>query len=141
MKKVRKLKLYKGLPLIDADRDLHICITKTDVNSSKKNDPANCAAANAVKRELKTEVEVHISRTYVKRGNKWVRFNTPCAIGREITAFDRGAAFEPGDYVLKAVPASNRLGVKHHGNTHTETGQGNKRRPHHVTANIRESAR
>jgi hypothetical protein len=139
--KKRKSSMYKGLPLIDADRDIHICITKNDISKSRKNDPANCAAANAVKRELKTDVEVHISRTYVKRGNQWVRFNTPSAIGREITAFDRGASFEPGDYVLKSVPNSNRLGVKQHGNKHTETGEGRKRRLHHVTANIRESAR
>src|SRR6266852_4227109 len=120
--KKRKISTYKGLPLVDATKDLEICVTKHDINKSSKNDPTNCAAANAAKRILHTDVEVHISRTYIKKNKKWIRFNTPHSVGREITSFDRGAAFEPGTYILKVVPKSNRLGYTRRGGT--KTGEG-----------------
>ncbi|SRR5712692_128581 len=141
MKKTKQ-STYKGLPLIDADEDLNIEVFKSDVSKSKKNDPANCAAAVASKRILKTEVEVHISRTYVKDPKKkaWIRFVTPASVGREITSFDRSSIFEPGKYVLKAISPSQRLGVrtKRRG---IDTGTGKKRIKAHITANIRESAK
>src|SRR5713101_3983749 len=101
--KNRKISTYKGLPLIDAEEDLSIEVFKSDVSKSKKNDPSNCAAAIASQRMLKTDIEVHISRTYVLDLKKkaWIRFMTPEAIGREITSFDRSSIFEPGDYILK----------------------------------------
>jgi len=133
---------YKGLPLVDASKDLEICVTKNDVSTARKNDPSKCAAANAIRREMKTEVEVHISRTYVKDNKKkvWVRFLTPNSVGREITSFDRAAIFEPGTYNLKAPSPGQRLGI-HRGKS-TNTGKGLKRSvKQHITANIRESAR
>ncbi len=135
--------LYKGLPLIDADKDLEIEVLKSDVTKSRRNDPGNCAAAIASKRMLKTDVEVHISRTYVKSpdGKAWIRFLTPEAIGREITSFDRSSVFEPGEYVLKAPGRSCRLDAPYPKRRGIDTGTGRKKIKRHITVNIRESAR
>lgn len=138
-KRRRVAPTYKGLPLVDASGDMEICVTKQDVSMSKKNDPANCAAANAIKRTIKTEAEVHISRVYVKHKNRWVRFMTPESVSREITSFDRSAIFEPGTYVLKAPTKSNRLGA-HTRNYDTGPHTTTKRPARHHTVNIRESA-
>jgi hypothetical protein len=140
-KKIRRISKYKGLPLIDATKDLEICVSEKDVSNSKKNDPSNCAAANAAKRILKAEVEVHISRVYVKNKNHWIRFLTPQSISREVTSFDRGASFEPGNYVIKAPSTGQKLGY-YKISRHTETNKGKKLiGKRHITANIRESAR
>lgn len=137
--KKRKISMYKGLPLIDATSDLEIEVKKGDISIARKKDPANCAAANATKRILKTEVEVHISRIYVKKNKKWVRYMTPNSISREITSFDRGAAFEVGEHTLKAPSNSARLGVKQ--GAHKKGNNTTKRRAHRVTMNIRETAK
>jgi len=140
-KRRRAASTYKGLPLIDAEDDLEIEVLKSDVSKSRKNDPANCAAAVASKRILKTDVEVHLSRTYVKSPDEyaWIRFVTPPSIGREITSFDRSSIFEPGNYTLKAPSASARLGHRPQ-RKGIDTGTGRKRVKYHLTANVRESA-
>ena len=144
-KKHRKnAQMYKGLPLVDADEDMEICVTKADVTSARKKDAGGCAAANAIRREQKTDVEVHISRTYVKDPSRkrWIRFITPQSVSREITSFDRAAIFEPGTYNLKAPGASSRLGVSTGRGGHTRTPNPKKPiRVHHHTVNIRESAK
>jgi hypothetical protein len=139
----RKPHLYKGLPLIDAPLGISVEleIVKSDVTGARRNDPALCAAARAAQRHFKTDVEVHLSRTYVKTKDKkaWIRYRTPEAISREIVSFDRSSQFEPGSYMLKAAPASDRLG-QHKGASTPKTGA-KKRRAMHFTANVRESAK
>ncbi len=95
----------------------------------------------AIKREAKVaEVEGHISRTYVKQGKQWVRYITPEAISREITSFDRGAQFEPGDYKLRKPAESERLEYERRGREGTHGSEGGKKKYQHHTVNIRESA-
>lgn len=133
---------YKGLPLVDATKDLHIEVIKPDVAHARKNDPNKCAAALSIQRIMKAEAEVHISRTYIKdeKSKVWIRFVTPASISREIISFDRAGGFEPGKYILKAPNNSMKLGRIHsHGSNHDKTGKG--RRPHHTTVNIRERAK
>lgn len=97
----RKRRMLEGLPVIDADHGLVIEIKKNpDITGASKADPGNCAAARALERTLGSEARVFLTRTYVRVGKVWQRFVTPEAISREITAFDRGAKFEPGEYVL-----------------------------------------
>lgn len=139
-KKNQKVSMYKGLPLIDATSDLEIEIKKGDISTARKKDPANCAAANAAKRILKTEVEVHISRIYVKKNKKWVRYKTPERISREITSFDRGSIFEPGDYTFKAPNPSCRLGVRQSSSDSKSLSTARKI-PRRATMNIREHAK
>ena len=142
-KKVRKVRMYKGLPLIDATKDMEICVTKHDVSISRKNDPMNCAAANAIKRTTRTEAEVHISRTYLldKAKKRWIRFITPESVSREITSFDRSAIFEPGDYVLKVPGPTQRLDYPRKSHTGPKDNHKTKKTVVHHTVNIRESAK
>ena len=92
-----------GLRVVDAKRDQTIRITNRDVKKGGVKDPATCAAALACRRDLQSaEAQVHIGRTYVKQGRKWVRYVTPASLKYEIVAFDRGGKFEPGEYVLLA---------------------------------------
>jgi hypothetical protein len=143
MKKQKYTSTYKGLPLIDANPNdmLEIQVTKSDVNRSRKNDPSNCAAAVAYKRQYQTDAEVHLSRTYVKTkdGKAWIRFRTPESISREIVSFDRSAHFEPGIYTLRAVSQHGRLG-QYKGRLTPKT-DAKKRAPSHMTVNVRESAK
>jgi hypothetical protein len=138
--KKKTISMYKGLPMIDASDDLEIEVLKSDVAKSRKNDPEKCAAAVALNRVTKTDVEVHISRTYVKDKNRWIRFLTPESISREITSFDRSSVFEPGKYILKAPGPGQKLG-NYKGKSFMGENKEKRRNPHHMTVNIRESAK
>ncbi len=129
--------MYEGLPVIDATRNLQLDITKSDVSKSKKNDPANCAAAVCAKRELHKEVRVFLSRTYVKEKNHWTRYLNPEAISREIISFDRGSSFEPGRYVATAPTESQKIGYYRGKSSHVEN-KTKRQKPHVKTARVRE---
>ena len=135
--KKRKIRLFEGLPVIDADKNMHLSISASDVKHAKKNDPANCAAAIACKKKLNKEVRVFLTRTYVKEKKNWVRFITPEAISREIVAFDRGSAFEPGEYKMNAPYMSAKLG-NHRGYNHQNRNTSRVVRSHHSTKQVRE---
>lgn len=137
-KKEPRRPMYKGLPLVDANKDLEIEIKKGDISSAKSKDPSNCAVAKAAQRVFRTEVEVHVSRVYVKKNDHWVRYRTPERISREITAFDRGAHFEPGEYTFKAPSGGMKLGTIWGSNTKTNKSKRTKSR--RITMNIRERA-
>lgn len=125
-----------GLKVADAGRDQVIHITGRDVKRGDNKDPSSCAAALACKRELHcTEAQVHIGRTYVKRGRQWLRYVTPSSLKYEIVAFDRGGQFEPGEYVLIAPKGAMKLGYEKP--TGPKKKQGRKRESYHVIAGIR----
>lgn len=127
----------------DADSDLLVNVTERDEKASKKKDHNECAMATAVKRQEKaTSVIISASTAYVIRGTTATRYKVPEAVSKEVVSFDRGASFEAGDYKLKAVPKSGRLGSYRGRDTRTDnnrpkTGGAAKRFIHH-TANIRE---
>ena len=126
-----------GLPVVDAKQKVKITISSRDVTKGKTKDPAACAAAVACLREVKncTQARVHIGRTYLKIGKRWVRFHTPQSLRGEIVAFDRGANFEPGDYVLTPMQPSHRAtGKAQGGNAKKKKG---KKRPYHITVGVR----
>ena len=100
-----------GLPVVDAPKKRTITITESDVQKGNTKDPAKCAAAQALLREKDcTEARVHIGRTYLKIGKKWVRFHTPESLRGEIISFDRGATFQPGEYTLTPMQPAKRAG-------------------------------
>lgn len=125
--KERKQMKIAGLPVVDAKRRITIHISKTDVKNGKNKNPAGCAAALAVMHDIKscTQARVHLSRTYVKIGRKWIRYQTPDSLRGEIVSFDRGGGFDTGKYVLSPMPPANRFG-KHTGS------QKGKNRPKHL---------
>src|SRR5215813_14842731 len=74
MKKVRTL---DGLPVVDAIKPLMVEITDTDIRAASKKGGDFCAAALALCRDDKIEdAFVHLSVTYVRYHNRWVRFRT-----------------------------------------------------------------
>jgi len=87
----------------DGTDDLEVEVTKQDATSSRKKDHNNCAMAVACKRKAKADgIIISISMAYIIKGNTATRYQVPNSVGREITAFDRGARFAEGNYELKA---------------------------------------
>ena len=93
-----------GKMVFNSKRNVTIHISKADVTKGDVKDPAACAAALACKRELHaTDARIHVGRSYLLIGGKWERFQTSPALRSEIITFDRGGAFEPGEYTLKRI--------------------------------------
>jgi hypothetical protein len=121
-----------------AMRQLKITVTSSDARhplGRKKHD--DCAMARACTRSLSVDgALISLGAAYLVKGTKATRYKTPHAVSREIVAYDRGAAFEPGIYTLD-VPQV-RAGAKRtrtketRRRTHTE-------RPRHLTSNVREA--
>lgn len=132
----------------DANKELYLTITKADVKAGATKNSSSCAAARALMRqEGCTEAKVHLNRTYIKKGNEWLRFKTPPALRSEVVAFDRGGTFEPGDYKLVPIPPSdrNRGRQKRADRTDKNAGRGKKRvkasnekAKQHITTGVRQ---
>ena len=135
-KKSAKIRAFEGSPVVDADAAMMLQITPNDVKGASKKNPATCAAARAGQRELGKDVRVFLTRTYVKEKNHWIRFKTPESVSREIISFDRGSAFDPGEYHFVPLSPSQRLGG-YRGPSTPKTGK-HKPRPHHATGHVRE---
>ncbi len=103
-----------GLKVVDPKGKITLHITASDVAKGNTKDPAACAAARCIMREVPecVEARVHLGRTYIKTKDKWLRYTTPRSLRSEIIAFDRGGKFEPGTYSLSPMTPSNRLGKK-----------------------------
>lgn len=98
-----------GKPVVDAKRRTTITITSKDIQRGNNKDPGGCAAALAIIRERHVKAaRVHLGRTYILKGGKWVRYNTPDSVRSEIISFDRGATFQPGTYTFRPVQPSHR---------------------------------
>ena len=98
--------------VVDAKKDTAFEVTKADTKSAAVRNHTACAAAVACKRKLELDgVIMSVNTAYLIKGNTATRYKVPESVGREITAFDRDAVFEPGDYQLKAPCQSERLGV------------------------------
>lgn len=132
----RKTRQLEGMKIVDGTHPIKLRIKACDITGSKKADAENCAAARALKREFGSEVRVYLTRTYVKAGKVWQRFITPQSISREIVAFDRGARFEPGEYLLNAPSKTQRLGMSRASGPMKK--KGTSTRPRHFTASVRQ---
>jgi hypothetical protein len=104
------MRMIDGKPVVDAEKPLIVHITSHDCERGSKKDPEKCAAALALKRVTGCdESRVHMGCTYLRFGNKWLRYATPPSLKAEIISFDRGGGFYPGDFRLRPMPAANRL--------------------------------
>jgi hypothetical protein len=104
------MRTIDGRPVVDADKAVVLEITQADCERGSKKDPTRCAAALALKRVTGCdEARVHIGCTYLRFGNKWLRYGTPPSLKAEIISFDRGGGFYPGDFRLHPMPAASRL--------------------------------
>jgi len=128
-----------GLPVVDAPRKLTIRVTESDVQKGNTKDPGKCAAAQALLREKDcTEARVHLGRTYLKLGKKWVRYHTPVSLRGEIISFDRGAIFQPGEYTLTPMQPSHRATGKAHGSPKTKKKGTKPRAKPHIVYGVRQ---
>lgn len=97
----------------DAKRDLAIHVSLVDVQEALlkrgKRDPDACAAATALCRHTPGVDYARVSRSFtiVKRNGRLERYRTPAALRDQILLFDRAGIFEPGEYVLRAIPPSS----------------------------------
>lgn len=133
-----------GLPVVDAQRKLTIHVSASDTKRAKRKDPTSCAVALSCVREIKgcTEARVHLGRTYIRVGDKYVRYNTPQSVRSELLLFDRGAGFEPGDYTLNPCPPTSQLGCGY-GSDRSRTRPKKlhkKRATYHVIQGVRPEA-
>ncbi len=131
-----KMKI-NGLPVVDATKPLPLYIGKNDVRLGATKDPASCAAARALCRKKGIQqARVHIGRTYVLVGKKWIRYLTPDSLRAEIVSFDRGGSLVGGFFRLAAMARSKRTG-KRQGTARTG-GRGKKRAKYHITTGVRQ---
>ena len=129
--------------VIDAKHAVDVHVKDTDCKSAEPLNPRECALARAAKREFKVDAAViGLSSSYLIKGKKAIRFNTPDSVQREIVSFDRHSDFQPGVYHLPPKPPSNSFGVKKTSKTlkpsgGTKYGKMAKQRVLHKTAKVR----
>jgi hypothetical protein len=99
--------------VVDAKNNRTIEVTKKDTTSATVRSHKACAMAVACKRKLRLDgVMMAVSTAYLISGNTATRYRVPPSVAREITAFDRNAEFEPGEYQLTAIGENERLGKR-----------------------------
>lgn len=125
----------RGNKIKDAKKEIALTITNRDCRLGNSKEPSTCAAARALcRQEHVAEALVHLSRTYLKRGEVRFRYETPPALRSEIVSFDRGGGFEPGEYRLIPPRPSFRGGSKRKsGKSGTHPQRGNKGHRHIVS--------
>lgn len=124
--------------VVDAKKDLRIQVTAEDCKRGKVKGPSSCAMARAAMREYDGAI-VSLATAYMIRGDVATRYMVPQSVSREIVSFDRAHKFEPGEYALKKVTKSNKLGPRRSRllpERHDKTYANTKRRSH-KTAGIR----
>ena len=139
------LKSIEGLPIHDATKDVVITVTATEAKHNGGRLKADdCPIARACKRALgASRVFVHRSRVYIKNGaNHYTRYMPSAALRLELIAFDRGARFQGGEFVLRRPRKSEKLGADRLKQRDPKRQTGPKRKrlvPIHVLEGVRES--
>lgn len=131
-----------GLPVLDANSQLFLQISKNDIKKSKKKDERKCAAATAICRADSNveEAIVHLTRAYIKlrENDFYIRYNVPTNLRTEIVSFDRGGDMDAGSYVLRPLQPSKKLGNDKRKRTKTKKSSKNvKISSRHITGNVR----
>ncbi len=104
------MRMIDSIPVEDADKPVTVHVTADDCSKGSKKDPEACAFAVALKRITQCDASrVHLGCTYLRFGNKWLRYATPPSLKAEIISFDRGGGFFPGNFRLHPMPAALRL--------------------------------
>lgn len=141
--KLHKLGFHWVTKVKDADEPIWVKVTKGDTTTGKQRDHTECALARACVREKNADgAVINVGTSYIINGNVATRYLTSVGVGREITSFDRGSGFEPGeDYLLAAVSPASRMDAKdRHGPLNGGAGKPRSGRTavhRHTTENIR----
>ena len=134
------MKKIDGLPVGNAALPIRLTITPRDIRDGAPLNPNACAIALAACRHVKgvSAALAHLGCIYLCINGQWRRFKTSGALGREITAFDRGGKFYPGEYDLLPVTVARlvKRRVRSSGNGSRRV---KRRKPHH-TEGVRDTA-
>jgi hypothetical protein len=130
-----------GMPIKDSVKSVVLHITRKDIKLGAKKSPERCAAALAAKRDMHAdEARVHLGRTYLRFGKKWVRYLTSGSLKAEIIAFDRGGSFSPGDYLIHKMGPAKRASGRQSMSEKTRKHPIKRRGPYHVFVGVRRRA-
>jgi len=97
-RRVKKLKgrgfLRQHFPkvkeVVDAVKGVQVAVLPRDNIEGRKNQPSECAMAKAMRRDFKADgVIIGLSTSYIIKGERAIRYETPESVSREITSFDR----------------------------------------------------
>lgn len=136
---------YNGIEVVDADSPITVSVTKADCRAGAKKNASMCAAAHSLCRQKGIEAaRFHLSRAYVKKAGKWLRYSVSPGMRNEIIAFDRGGEFAPGEYILTPVQPSVRLDAPAKRKTGPRNGKFPQRgrrvkRAYHKVSGVREA--
>lgn len=124
-------------------RGLRFKIGRADIENGQPNDPCNCAAARALRRQFDArEVFVFRDVTYIlKKDGNALRFHTSAPLRLETIVFDRNGEFYPGEYDLDPAPLTNEAKRRTNGNGHSSPSA-RRRTPktRHTIPNVRPTA-
>jgi len=124
----------------DAKKDMTLEVLPKDLAASKRRKHPECALATACKRSYEVKgVVIALSVAYVvTNDHEAIRYMVPLNASREIVAFDRNGAFEPGKYILQKPVGASKLGYKVvHTNPNKSSNGKSKNRYRHLTENVR----
>lgn len=129
----------KGKPVRDSKKDYLVKVTATDIRRAVPHSPTKCAIANGCKRvDGVVAATINKSVSYLEFPDEIVRLFTPQAAAREVIALDRGGAFQPGEFWLKAPWPSSRLGKRPGRPRGKANGsRGKRRNGRHITVMVR----
>ncbi len=103
-------RLFNGLPVVDAKKDMVIKAIAADVKAAKRRDPFNCVFAKACKRLFGSHtVAFFRNYAYVENNNQIERFSLPRATRDSVMMFDKAGKAEPGGYLLRPPSPSDTL--------------------------------
>lgn len=123
--------------VVDSNKSVSVSVSNNDNVSGKKKAATMCAMAKAVCREFKADgAIIGMSYSYIIKDNKAIRYTTPNTVSREITGFDRGHTFEPGEYQLSPISPSQRMGSRS-GSDKSKSTDHKPKRIVHKTAKVR----
>jgi len=126
----------------NSHRGYRFKIEKRDIENGQPNDPCNCAAARALRRNFDAkEVWVFRDVTYIlnKTGSA-LRFHTSAPLRLETIVFDRNGEFYPGEYDLEPAPLVEKVAKKNGSRSAAASSSTRKRRERYSIPNVRPTA-
>jgi hypothetical protein len=94
--------------LVEAKKSASFIVTREDSKRSNRKSPNHCALATACERQFDGAI-ISMTRAYLIKGKKAIRYVVPQAVAREIVSFDRHKDFAHGQYKLNAPTDCNKL--------------------------------
>jgi len=116
----QSVRLFQGLPVVDATRGQVVHIIKGDLTGGYTRTADRCAIHRALCREQhkkRDDVYVHTTKVYIKepKGRHWVRYQASIGLRMQIAVHDQGGLMKEGDYTLNIPSKSNTLeGARNH---------------------------